>query len=151
MDPTLHDGEMMLISRLFYTPKPGDIVVFSKMGYYNGHGGYIDEKTGRESPLVKRVIAVGGDTVRIDYDENAVYVNKIKLDEDYLPDGLQMIARGASEFETDVSPGCVFVLGDNRNNSEDSRVMWIGEVDTRYILGRLLLRVAPLNRFGTVT
>jgi signal peptidase I len=149
MEPTLREGETMLVSRLFYKPKSGDIVVFSKMGNYPGRESeYSDPATGRERPLVKRVIAVGGDTVRIDYSANSIYVNEVKLDEDYLPDSLVMRGRGESEYN--VSPGCVFVLGDNRNNSQDSRSDWIGEIDTRYILGRLVLRIFPLNKLGIV-
>lgn len=144
----------MLISRLFYTPKVGDIVVFSKMD-----GEFIDKKTGRESALVKRVIGTPGDNVKIDYIENAVYVNGEKLDEPYLAPNTTMRPPYYSEsgyqspdvMEVTVSPGCVFVVGDNRNVSWDSRDPYkVGEVDQRYILGRLLLRVYPLNKFGPV-
>ena len=160
MLPTLHNGEFMLVSRLFYTPKAGDIVVFSKM---DGH--FIDEKTGRESPLVKRVVGVGGDTLRIDYNENAIYVKSEgdsdfhKLNQDYLPSDLVMNPKAYESGyisplvqEVIISPGCVFVCGDNRNNSLDSRDLnTIGEVDQRYILGRVLLRLTPLSRFGPVS
>lgn len=153
MTPTLIEDEFMVVSRLFYTPKTGDIVVFSKMD-----GKIIDPNTGRESPLVKRVIGVPGDTVKIDYTENAVYVNGNKLDEPYLRPLLEMrplyYSHSAYQTpdvtETVVSPGCVFVVGDNRNHSRDSRDPSIGEIDQRYILGRLLLRVYPLGKFGPV-
>lgn len=156
MLPTLEDEQYMLVSRLFYTPKTGDIVIFSKM---DGH--FINPLTGRESPLVKRVIGVEGDTVRIDYNENAVYVNDVKLDESYLASQLKMHPLGyegitmqdmgdGRVFEHIVSEGCVFVMGDNRNDSRDSRDIDVQEVDRRYILGRLLLRITPLSKFGPV-
>ena len=153
MFPTLVNDEYMLISRLFYTPKAGDIVVFSKM---DGH--FINHETGRESPLVKRVIGAPGDSVKIDYTENAIYVNGEKLDEAYLAPGLVMNPpfypgyQSPEVVELTVSPGCVFVCGDNRNASRDSRdPIVVGEIDQRYILGRLLLRIYPLNKFGPVS
>jgi signal peptidase I len=153
MLPTLVGDEFMVVSRLFYTPKTGDIVVFSKMD-----GRIIDPNTGRESPLVKRVIGTPGDTVKVDYTENAVYVNDKKLDESYLAPNLEMrppyYSSSAHQtpdiMEITVSPGCVFVVGDNRNHSRDSRDPSIGEIDQRYILGRLLLRVYPPAKFGPV-
>ena len=135
MEKTLFAGQRVIVSNLFYTPKQGDIVVFRKDTY-------------KEEPLVKRIIACEGQTVDIDFAEGIVYVDGVALDEDYVntPTNLQLDFDG----EITVPEGCVFVMGDNRNHSNDSRDDRIGCVDTRYIIGRVVFRISPLSVFGFV-
>lgn len=136
MTNTLHDGDRIIISNLFYTPEQGDIVVLRKESF-------------REQAIVKRVIAVEGQTVSFDFNQGIVYVDGKALDEPYIREPTYT-SIDFTEDEVTVPEGCVFVLGDNRNGSTDSRDNRIGFVDTRCIIGRLLLRVFPLDDFGTV-
>ena len=135
MVPTLHDEDSVVLSNLFYTPKQGDIIVLRKIEF-------------RETPIVKRVIAIEGQTVEIDFDIGAVYVDGILLDEPYI--NAPTTARLQFKGPVTVPEGCVFVLGDNRNDSLDSRHEPIGMVDMRYILGRMLFRLFPIKDFGRV-
>ncbi|HIW16460.1 MAG TPA: signal peptidase I [Firmicutes bacterium] len=135
MEPTLQNGDKLIVSNMFYTPQYGDIVVLRKESF-------------GEQAIVKRVIATEGQTVDIDFDEGIVYVDGVALDEPYIAEA----TRRPLDFngEVTVPEGCVFVLGDNRNRSNDSRDADIGMVDTRYIIGRALIRVFPLSEFGPV-
>lgn len=134
MDQTLEDGEHLIISDFFYSPKNGDIVVFEAL---NGNF---------ETPLVKRVIAVPGQSVAMQ--DGVVYIDGIALDEDYTY--LDFSDPKDSFTELTVPDGYVFVMGDHRNNSRDSRDSAVGLVDIRSILGHVILRVTPFNRFGRV-
>ncbi len=130
MVPTLHEGDYIVTSKLFYKPKQGDIVIIRKQIF--------DERA-----IVKRVIAVGGQTVDIDFDEGVVYVDGQALEEDYVnaPTYRTLDFKG----EITVPENCVFVLGDNRNESLDSRRSTLGCVDTRYIVGRGYLVLWPFR------
>ena len=136
---TLHDRETLVVSNLFYTPKNGDIVVFQS------------PDSGINGGVVKRVIATEGQTVDIDFETWQVTVDGVALDEDYVnyEAGLPMRSYDVT-FPLTVPEGCVFVMGDNRNHSNDSRGSEIGCVDTRFIFGHVLFRVAPLNKIGPV-
>lgn len=153
MLPTLHGGDSsdhadtLIISDFLYQPETGDIVVLNIMD--DGQ------------PLIKRVIAVGGQRVRIDFTHWTVEVDGVELDETYIrrvagatmymADMDRMYGvdeNGICEFT--VKEGKVFVMGDNRNNSKDSRYYGVGEQDEEHILGKVLLRVFPLSEFGTV-
>ncbi len=141
---TLHDGERLVVSRLFYTPSRGDIVILFKDGLEDAY----DSETGMYSPLVKRVIAIAGDTVEYDSENGRMLVNGAALDEPYI---LQPMRRmGDMDGRKTVPAGCVFVMGDNRNDSLDSRYSRVGFVDEREILGRTLFRLVPLSKFGAV-
>ena len=142
MLPTLQDRNYLIVSKLFYDPKPGDIVVITKEGF-------LVNSDGREDSFVKRIIAVGGQTVDIDYDEGTVWVDGELQDASftYTP----TTRRGDMKLPATVPEGCVFVLGDNRNGSTDSRYTLVGMVDERYIVGRVLLRVLPITKFGVVS
>lgn len=143
---TLVDGENVVISNLFYTPHRGDIIVISR-NYTNDTEASNDEN----SPIIKRVIATEGEWVNIDFEAGIVYVGKTKdslepLKEDYTKN--LTTRRGDFVGPIQVEKGHVFVLGDNRAVSLDSRYDEIGQVDERYILGRAYLRLTPFDKFG---
>ena len=130
MEPTLIDTDKVAITDLFYTPHNGDIVIISHAEEY-------------QKPLVKRVIATAGQELRIDYDKNAVYVDGEKLDEPYIQG---MTVHGdipETELNGIVPEGKVFVMGDNRGISLDSRYRQIGFIDESYIIGKAQLDVIP--------
>lgn len=142
MKETIHHGEKVIISNMFYTPKNGDIVVISRN---------IDNSVDEESsaPIIKRIIATEGQTVDIDFEQGIVFVDGVALDEPYTrtPTNLKYDI----EFPVLVDDGCVFVLGDNRNDSRDSRSSLIGNngmIDTRYILGKAIFRILPFDKIG---
>ncbi|MBQ7108129.1 MAG: signal peptidase I [Clostridia bacterium] len=143
MNNTLIDGERVVITDMFYTPKRGDIVVISRNTENSSVIGSYKE------PIIKRVIATEGDIVDIDFNSGIVYVNNEPLNEPYTKE--PTYSRGDVVFPLVVKENCVFVLGDNRNDSKDSRSSEIGDngqVDVKYILGRAVLRVFPLSKFG---
>ena len=131
MLPTYHDGDRMLISSLGYTPEYGDVVVFA-------------EKSGDKENLIKRVIATEGQTVDINFETGEVSVDGVVLEEPYIYE--QTEEEGNIEFPATVPEGHIFVLGDNRNNSRDSRFGSIGMVDERLILGRAYWQIFPLSK-----
>ena len=138
MQNTLVDGDyLLLLSNTFYTdPQAGDIVVVSKASFEKGE------------PIVKRVIATQGQEVDIDFDAGIVFVDGVALEEDYTltPTNLQE----GVEFPMTVDEGCVFVMGDNRNVSLDSRSKQIGLVDCREILGKAIFLFLPGTSKGSV-
>ena len=125
---TLHHDDKVIMSNLFYTPDNGDIIIFKAP-----HLG--------ETPLVKRVMAVAGQTIDIDFDTGEVKVDGIVLDEPYI--NAPTTAREDFSEPVTVPEGYIFVMGDNRNASTDSRDNRVGLVDTRYILGKVLLILIP--------
>ena len=135
MVPTLIDGDKLIITRLAGDYEVGDIVVLQKDTY-------------REEPIVKRVIAVAGQTIDIDFDTGTVYVDGEVREEPYI--NAPTYDREDFEGPVTVPEGCVFVMGDNRNNSTDSRYASIGCVDTRYIMGKVVFRILPLSKFGPI-
>jgi signal peptidase I len=143
MTNTLRDGERLIVSRLPYTPRHGDIILFTKYGWQSS----FNTETGQYNPLVKRVVGLPGDT--LEYRDGVLYRNGHRLNEDYVREA-EWLWRGDMAAEVTVPEGSLFVLGDNRNNSRDSRSTDIGYVDTRSVLGRVVWRITPLNRFGTV-
>lgn len=146
MENTLHNGERVIISNLFYEPKVGDIVVISR-----NKENSVYTMNESNTPIIKRIIALEGQTVDIDFEEGIVYVDGIALDEPYTKTPTN--SKWDIEFPVTVDEGCIFVLGDNRNDSMDSRDARIGEygmIDTRYILGRAVYRVFPLDKIGKI-
>ncbi len=144
MDTTLQHGEIMLIWSLGYTPKQGDIVVLNKTSVL------LPDWT-EPRAIVKRVIATGGQTVDVDYSTGAVYVDGRPLDEPYLHEEMRRPgAPSMQETHWEVPEGSIFVMGDNRNYSTDSRDSLLGAIDTDYILGKAVLALWPLDRFGAV-
>ena len=148
MKQTLQDGDrLILLSNVLYkNPKQGDIIVASKKTYDDG------------TPIIKRVIATEGQVVDIDFMEGIVYVDGVALDEPYI--NTPTTNREGVIFPLTVEKGCVFVLGDNRNNSLDSRSEAIGQIDKREILGKAIFIAIPgvsertekrdLNRIGVL-
>ena len=135
MDDTLHDGNYLILNKLAYrseSPKYGDIVVFPS-----------DADGGEEKLFIKRVIGVGGDEVTVD--GKTVYVNGKQLDEPYVQKDTE--GTGASKSWT-VPEGKVFVMGDNRDVSLDSRR--IGPIDEDIIIGKVALRLFPFDQIGKV-
>ena len=133
MKDTLQNGDrLLLISSVFYKdPKPGDVIVASKDSYENGEC------------IVKRVIATEGQSVYIDFQTGVVYVDGIALEEDYTLTSTTHF-EGVT-FPVTVEANHVFVLGDNRDNSLDSRSPTIGQIDEREILGKAVFIIAPAN------
>lgn len=136
MEPTLHNNDRLVISNLFYTPKQGDIVVLSK-------------DSGLGKALIKRIIATGGQKLDIGED-GTVYVNGLPLDEPYIKEKIAANMHGQHDYPVVVPQGHVFVMGDNRNDSTDSRFAVLSFVDEKYIMGRVLFRLYPLNKIGAV-
>ena len=132
MQHTLEHNDRLLLFNINYEPERGDIVVITREN---------------EEPLIKRVIAIAGDTVSIDEAANQVYVNGKALKEDYIK-GVTV----SRDFvgEQTVPEGCLFVLGDNRTVSHDSRSESIGFVSVSDVLGEATFRIWPIGGFGTV-
>lgn len=145
MVDTLHENEKVVISNLNYVPQIGDIVVISR-----NQRNTIEGETESDLPIIKRVIAVGGQTV--DIRDGYVYVNDYKLKEPYLSSqGITQAKNDGVQFPLYVPQGYVFVLGDNRPNSLDSRSKNIGQnglINTDYILGHVLFRIYPFETSG---
>ncbi|MDD4715852.1 MAG: signal peptidase I [Oscillospiraceae bacterium] len=136
MLPTLKNGDYILATAgLLSTPKQGSVVVLKKESFIS-------------DPIVKRVIATAGQTVDIDFAAGTVRVDGKLLNEPYILEKTHMMYDVS--FPVKVPEGCVFVLGDNRNKSTDSRYSGVGMVDNRYIMGRVLMVLAPLGRIGAV-
>lgn len=141
MMPTLHDRDMVVLQSIGYTPKTGDVVVLTKRSY-------------GDTPIIKRVIATQGQSVDLDYDANTVTITDVDgsrhvLDEPYLGEPMRVPTWRAVDH-IDVPEGSVCVLGDNRNNSTDSRSPLVGTVDQRCILGRAVWILMPFQDFGVI-
>ena len=151
MTPTLHESDVLLLTEIGFTPETGDIVIIQT------------DKDDLRRPLVKRVIATGGDTVRIDFETWQIYLNGILLDEPYLDSTdksevmhLYSIAQHFEKvdelhavYEATVPEGHIFALGDNRQNSKDSRDL--GFIDERHVIGEVIFRLLPFSAMGDPT
>ena len=146
MNDTLADKDRLILTHIAYTPEKDDIVVVNSRGL---------NKT-----IIKRVIGTAGDRIKIDYNKNAVYVNGKQISNDKIKP-VPMVDKGEFIFDTKyiVSPGVyeytvpdesVFVMGDNRNNSTDSRSPYVGFVKTEDVLGKAFFRMYPIKDFGSV-
>jgi signal peptidase I len=152
MQQTLQDKDRLILTSYFYEPKHGDVVVVSR-------------KDNLAEPLIKRIIATEGETVNIDYNTNTVYVNGKPVNQPYVnpitTDGdiMRPIDPGSAlKLPLTVQKGYVFVMGDNRNNSLDSRFNTVGPLEKTQILGKAVFRIyrdpqfrkSFLDMFGVV-
>lgn len=140
MLPNFVEGQKLIVTNLGHSVEQGTVVVITNV---------------LNEPIIKRVIATGGQTVDIDYETGVVYVDGEAVDETQF--GLEngITTRPYSTLEAMVFPqtvpeGCVFVLGDNRSVSKDSRYTEVGMVDTRHILGEAVFTLYPFDRFGVI-
>ena len=136
MEETLHHGEYLAVSDVFYTPEAGDIVIIHDISAYP----YVN-------PIVKRVIATEGQTVDIDFDTWTLTVDGVVIEEDYRTIKPDAFLTADYSFPITVPENEIFVLGDNRNHSADSRQIEIGTVDLRCVVGKAIARIAPMNKF----
>ncbi len=136
MFPTLLDGERVLVQVAGYsTPEKGDIVVVIADNF-------------DDEPLVKRVIGIAGDIIDIDPSNGDVTVNGDVLYEPYI--NAKILNRGNHEYPYTVPEGCIFVMGDNRNHSSDSRVESIGAIPYDNIIGKVFFSIWPISIFGKI-
>lgn len=131
MEPTLQNGDWLITTRE-EEYKYGDIVIVTQPNIHN-------------EPLVKRVIATEGQTIDINFTSGQVFIDGKEIDEPYIKE----LTRTPSDvkFPLEIEKGKVFVMGDNRNHSSDSRTSGVGQIDTRYILGKARLRILPFGSF----
>lgn len=147
MENTLFEGETLIVTNLGYKPERGDIIVFHQTG--SGVGAL-------NEPIVKRVIAVGGETIDIDFNTWTVTITdkngkSFVYEEPYMYlDKDAFLLTSAYNYPYEIPEGKIFVMGDNRNHSADSRGPAVGLVDERRILGKVILRVSPFSKFGKV-
>ena len=131
MQPTLEEHDRLVIQTINYEPELGDIVVI---------------KLPDERPLIKRIIAMEGQTIDIDFDTGIVYRDGEMLEEPYI---LEPTYRSKDvEFPATVPEGCIFVMGDNRNHSSDSREAAVGMVPLERVVGKAVFRFMPLETIG---
>ncbi len=136
MLPTLQNGNLVLLQSAGYTPQNGDVVVVATHAFES------------DTPIIKRIIAKGGQSVAIDYATSTVYVDGEPIPEPYLGEDMVPVPdQFAGEYPITVPEGHLFIMGDNRNHSSDSRRSTIGLVDERAVLGKALWVVFP---FGSV-
>lgn len=135
MNPTLENKDKVIVTSLFYTPKVGDVVVVDSRG--------LDEY------IVKRVIASEGQEINIDFEKGEVFVDGNLLDEPYINE-LTHLDEFAHDYPTTVPKDCIFVMGDNRNDSIDSRDPRVSFVNLKDVKGRVVFRHLPINKFGVI-
>lgn len=148
MNPTLTAGQKLVVSDLFYTPDYNDIVIVQAAKLDGG------------KPIVKRIIGLPGDTIRIDFESGTVYRNGAALpletrsgiiyEDGHAINTVTTLRQDMlSNVDYTVPEGSYFVMGDNRNNSKDSRLLSvIGFIDKNYIAGRAVFSIFPFNTFG---
>lgn len=135
MEPTLHDGNRLVVYRLGYVPQQKDIVIFRP-------------KMHKDTPYIKRVIAVPGQTVDLNRANGKVKVDGVELNEPYVKDIVRSF--GSMHFPVKVGKNEIFAMGDNRNNSLDSRFVEVGLIPYDTIIGKAMFRFWPLEEIGSV-
>ncbi|MBR2953972.1 MAG: signal peptidase I [Clostridia bacterium] len=134
MENTLHNGDKLIISAITQDVEYGDVVVTSQPNAYG-------------KVLIKRVVAVGGQTVWFNEETNKVVVDGKELSEPYIKEEMEFLLSMTNLFK--VPEGKVFVMGDNRNDSADSRDALIGMIDERYIVGKVVYRIGDKKLFNS--
>ena len=139
MTDTLQDQDRLLVTNFMYTPQNGDIIIISHGNIYS-------------DPIIKRVIAVGGQRLDINYDTNEVIVDGVVQYEPYIKGKTRQLSNSVSleDYNNIIPEGYVFVMGDNREGSLDSRSKDIGLIPVNNIIGKAQFRFAPFDKFGTV-
>lgn len=134
MQPNFHGDDKLIVSSFIYNLKQGDVIVATDV---------------LEEPIIKRIIAVGGQTVDIDNEKGIVYVDGKALDESAYIKDTQTFALGSNKisFPITIDEGCYFVLGDNRGVSKDSRFVDVGQISSENILGEVKARISPISDF----
>lgn len=132
MIPTLNDGDKLIVSSIPYSPAYGDVVIITQPNVYN-------------EPIVKRVIATEGQTVDIDFKTGTVKVDGKVLNEPYI--NMKTTRYYDVAFPVKVPENCIFVMGDNRSHSTDSRDSSIGFVKEEYVLGKVVGRITPVGQW----
>ncbi|MEE0858401.1 MAG: signal peptidase I [Acutalibacteraceae bacterium] len=132
MMDTLHDKDRVVVTNFCYTPQDGDVVVIS-------HGQNLNK------PIIKRVIATEGQSLQIDFETGEVAVDGVVIDEPYIKD--LTTRQGDAEIPEVIPEGKVFVMGDNRNHSTDSRFTDVGLIDEKDIIGKAQFIFYPFDRF----
>lgn len=127
MLPNLQDGDKVIVYTFNYSPEQGDVVVA------------VDDD---DTILLKRVIAAENQTVDIDYNNSSVFVDSVKLQESYVYENSFKSHDDEIEYPHKVANGCLFLMGDNRNGSKDSRSSEIGDIDADYVLGKVIFRIS---------
>ncbi|HJB85805.1 signal peptidase I [Mordavella massiliensis] len=137
MSPVLRNGDVVLVNRIVYnatTPKRGDVIVFKPKGNENDHY------------YIKRIVGLPGETIEII--ENRVYIDGERLEEDYETTNIDDV--GVVDEKLKLAGDEYFVLGDNREQSEDSRDADVGNVKREYIYGKAWFVITPGDEFGFV-
>ena len=135
MESTLESKDKVIVTNLFYTPKDGDIIVISHGAEYS-------------KPIIKRVIATEGQTIKLDYENDRIIVDGVVLDEPYINDSTFEGNYGDYDIPEVVPEGKVFVMGDNRRVSLDSRRTEIGLIDVDNVIGKAQFVAFPFSDFG---
>lgn len=153
MEKSLLPGDKLLVSKISRDPESGDIIIIEANDavMLDDEGNPVFS-TGIGKTIVKRVIAVEGQTLDIDFERGAVFVDGVMLDEEYVTMGLTHMDSGAftDQYPLTIPEGFVFVMGDNRNVSKDSRSSEVGLIPLRNITGKAVLRIYPFSSFGAV-
>lgn len=135
MDDTLSTKDKVIVTNLFYTPADGDIIVISHGAEY-------------AKPIIKRVIATEGQTIKLDYENDKIIVDGVVLEEPYIGDSTFGGNFGDNKIPEVVPEGKVFVMGDNRSVSLDSRSTEIGLIDVENVIGKAQFVAFPFSDFG---